>query len=725
MERKERKNGQGFVYVGIGQSAATILGTAFWLILALILHPIAYGHLSWLVSIASLVSAVCVLGLGTTIASYYPKEKNERLLSTSVFLIFLVSILGGLVTAVILSNWVEILFAGLTGALVVAMSLFSVTFHSDLGKQEYKKYMWTWVGVRSASLLLPLALYYIWDFVAGLLAGLAAAYLLLGIWVLKYLSSGLDFGELRKKADFSIKAWGSSLGLVSLNFLDKVLIGALFTMDVLAVYQFGYRIFLLLSIVPNTLFFYLLPEKSGGNESRRVERAGILLSIGLALATLFLAPFIASHVFPGSPEGINDIRIMGLAVVPATMARIKSSQLFAEERANVVLGSSLFGLGIGITGIVVTFSQGLGLTGLTNSMIASQIGLLGGLVFFPVLLKLGTAGKIGLKLIGIAMTVILLVSSLNLISSNVTVDGEKFKGTHLAMGTVITIQVFAENKDSAREAIREAFNEIDRVESLMSEERSDTQIYHLNNSRAQWVELSPEVVYILTKAKEYGDLTGGHFDVTVKPLVDFWMEKVRKEGKMPTQDELAKVLQLVDYHKLIIDEANNRARLANEGMKITLGGIAKGYAIDRAIEVLRERGIQNAFVDIGGDIRVMGQRTWRIGIMDPRADGKLLGVIQLENSAIATSGDYRQYHLIGTVRIHHIINPKTSEPAKDYISVTIVAENALRADALATGIFAMGAEGGREVLDSIQVGGLMVNSKGEITTSAYWDYKLR
>jgi len=725
MEKTEKRRNQGFVHVGIGQTAATIFGTALWLILAVILHPVAYGHLAWLVSIASLVSALCVLGLGTTIATYYPKEGNKKLVSTSVFLILVSSCLGGTLTAVVLNLWVDSLFAALIGLLVVALSLFSMTFYSELGKRAYKKYMWLWIYARAAALVLPLAFYFIWGSVAGLLGGLIAAYFIFGTWVLRYLRNGLSFGEVRRKSGFSMKAWGSNLAAASLNFLDKILIGALFPMSILATYQFGYRIFLLLGIVPNALFFYLLPEKSGGGKEKKIERVGVFLSIGLAILTFVSAPFITSHVFPGFPEGIAAIRIMGLAIIPAALTKIKSSELFSRERADIVLSSNLFGLGIGITCSIVTFTQELGLIGLAVSMLAGQIGLLGGLVFFPRLLRIGLPGRVGLSFMGIIVAVALIMSTLGVIFPQITIEEGRMKGTYLAMDTVVTIQVLSDDEGTAKEIIREAFSEIDRIEKLMSAEDSDSQIFKLNNSGTQWVELSPEVIQILNRAKEYGDLTDGHFDVTIKPLVDFWMEEVKRWGKMPTGDELGEILKLVDYNNLIIDEEKSRAKLKRKGMGVTLGGIVKGYAIDRVCEVLTSKGIEDALVDIGGDIRAMGAKSWRIGIVDPRAEGELLGVIQLENKAIATSGDYRRYHLIGAERIHHIINPKTGEPARDSISTTVVAQNSLIADALSTGIFVIGPEKGKVLLDSIEIGGLIVDLAGEIIISDYWDYDLQ
>lgn len=727
MQGPERQNGRGFAQVWIGQAAATLLGTAFWLILAVTLHPVAYGHLAWLVSIATLVSALCGLGLGTTIATYYPKEENKRLLSTSVFLTLLSGGVGGIITAVVLSLWVDSLFAALVGLLIVAQSMFSLAFYSELGKRAYKKYMWMWIGVRTASLVLPLTFYFVWGSTAGLFGGLIAAYFIFGTWVLRYLINGVRFSEVKRKAGFSLRAWGSNLAGASLNFLDKILIGALFPLGILAVYQFSFRIFLLLAIVPNALFFYLLPEKSGGGDAKKLERAGVFVSVGLALATFFLAPYITSHVFPDFREGIDTIRIMGLAIIPTTLAKTMSSELLSREKAAIVLGSNLFGLAVGVTCIIMTFTQGLGLIGLAGSMLASQIGLLGGLFLIPRLLRFRFLGKIGLGFIAVIVGSALMMGSLSLISPQITVKDGRVIGTGGAMDTQVKIQVLADDKEKTREAIeaiKEAFREIDRVEKLMSATDPNSQIYGLNNSGTQWVELSPEVIYILKRAKEYGILTNGHFDVTVKPLVDFWMDEVKTSGKIPTGDELSEFLDLVDYNNLIVDEENNRARFDKDGMAVTLGGIAKGYAVDRACEVLMSRAIEDALVDIGGDMRAIGEKSWTIGISDPRAEGELLGVIQLQNKAIATSGDYERYYLIGAERVHHIINPKTGEPAKDSISTTIIAEDTLSADALSTGVFVMGPDKGRLLLNSIGVAGLIIDSEGRITTSDYWDYDM-
>ncbi|MEA1904800.1 MAG: FAD:protein FMN transferase, partial [Candidatus Hadarchaeota archaeon] len=302
--------------------------------------------------------------------------------------------------------------------------------------------------------------------------------------------------------------------------------------------------------------------------------------------------------------------------------------------------------------------------------------------------------------------------------------GEKVRGTGLAMGTTVSITVIEENTEKAEMAIRSAFDEINRVEELMSDKKETSEIYTLNHRETGWVNLSPEVLHVLKEAKKYSGLTNSCFDPTVKPLVSLWMERVRERGKIPEPYELSKGLELVGWENLVIDENGGRARFLKDGMEITLGGIAKGYAVDRACEVLLKSGVQRSLVDIGGDIRAIGTGSWTIAIQHPRQEDERLGIIELENRAVATSGDYRRYFFLGSRRVHHIINPKTGRPADACMSVTIVAENCICADALSTGVFVAGPEEGKTLLSSLGIKGLIVNSEGELITSKPWDFSL-
>jgi thiamine biosynthesis lipoprotein len=282
------------------------------------------------------------------------------------------------------------------------------------------------------------------------------------------------------------------------------------------------------------------------------------------------------------------------------------------------------------------------------------------------------------------------------------------------MDTYVTITAIHENVALVREAIDAAFREISRIEDLMSEFSSGSEVYALNRGFGEWVPLSPETVFLLEKAKHYSEISGGCFDVTVKPLVDLWMVRTRETGREPSPGELENVKSLVCWQNIILTE--NAGRLASSGMMVTLGGIAKGYAVDRAGAVLLSRGVEDFLVNIGGDLLARGTKRgepWRVGIQDPRRPGRLLETISVENAAVATSGDYERFFFLGGRRIHHIIDPRTGYPADRLMSVTIIAPSCLDADALSTAVFVMGPEDGRKLIENLGLRALLLTSAGE------------
>lgn len=706
---------QGLTKVTIAQISASILGTIFWLILAVTIHPLAYGHLSWMISIAMILSTVCLLGLGKTIVTYYPKEGNKELLSSSAVIVLLLSLGMGTIVSIVLEPP--------TGLLIVGFSVFSIAVYSELGMRQYENYMWTWIGVRTTALVLPLFIYYISGLIAGIMAGLFAAYFIFGSWALKHLPHNLSLRDIKTKLDFTLSSWGADIGRVSVNFLDKVIVGALFGMVVLGYYQFAYRIFAFFGILPQILFFYLLPEKSAGKKTKRIEIFGIIAALGLASLIFLLSPHLIPQIFPNFTEGVKPIQIMGLAIIPATISRIKTSDLYSRERAKAVFSSNFLALGVGIVGIV-WLGETYGLIGLALSLLAIKASLAAGLFLIPKLLDWGENGKITLSLIGMVIVTALLLSFAGAQEPRVDVQDGEIRGTGIAMDTSVSITVMSDNTDVAKDAVQKAFDEINRVEDLMSSELGTSEIYALNNCGTDWIDLSPEVTRLLKASKRYSDLSDGYFDPTVKPLVDLWMEKVEESGKIPNQSELSEAIELVGYKGIIINENRGEVRLSKRGMEVTLGGIAKGYAVDRACKILSERGIDQALVNIGGDIRAMGSKSWTVAIQHPRKERDYLGKIELENAAIATSGDYRRFFLLGSRRIHHIINPKNGQPATEAMSVTVIADNCLAADALSTSIFAAGPEKGMALLNTQALKGIIVTPEENVIKSDSWNFKL-
>jgi thiamine biosynthesis lipoprotein len=288
----------------------------------------------------------------------------------------------------------------------------------------------------------------------------------------------------------------------------------------------------------------------------------------------------------------------------------------------------------------------------------------------------------------------------------------EFSSTEFIMDTLCEIKVTARRKPTR--AITEAFEIMQRVDSIASFE-GVSEIARLN--QGEDIELSREIVAIIEEGIKASKLTHGAFDITIRPLMELWQGF--REEHVPTKEKIAEVIPLVGFGSVSIVE--NRVVFKEEGMGLDLSGIAKGYAIDLAVERLKECGIKAGLVNAGGDIRVFGEKTWKIGIKDPRGSG-ILKTLELTNEAVATSGDYEKYFMLDTVRYHHILNPWTGMPASECVSVTVVSDQALLADAIATGVFVLGEKKGKALLDSLQLRGVIVTKELDVIECGCSDY---
>ncbi|HOW42742.1 MAG TPA: FAD:protein FMN transferase [Candidatus Omnitrophota bacterium] len=235
-----------------------------------------------------------------------------------------------------------------------------------------------------------------------------------------------------------------------------------------------------------------------------------------------------------------------------------------------------------------------------------------------------------------------------------------------------------------------AFKEIGRVENLLSKYKPDSEIAQLN--KLGRLKVSPATWFILTKAKEFWYATDGAFDITVGPLMDIW-GFTGKQFRIPSDGEITAARQSIGANKIIFHEANSVVELGIPGMKIDLGAVAKGYAVDCAVQALRAAGISSALINAGGQIYCLGVRSstpWRVAIRDPRGKGTSKSV-DMTDKAIATSGDYEQYFIVGGRRYAHIMDPKTGYPSESgVVAVTVIADDGLTADFLSTAIFVLG-----------------------------------
>lgn len=284
------------------------------------------------------------------------------------------------------------------------------------------------------------------------------------------------------------------------------------------------------------------------------------------------------------------------------------------------------------------------------------------------------------------------------------VPDEPAEQTVFMMDTYVTIKAWPAKGVDPEKAIARALEEMSKVDRLMSVTREGSDVWRINHEAGKGaVAVSDDTFIVVGKALEFARMSQGRFDITVGPLVKLWGFYDRNFA-VPSEDRLRDALGKVDFHKVEIDPQAKTVRLAEPGMALDLGGIAKGYAVDLGAKALREAGVKRAVIDAGGNLYTIGERPgggpWRIGIRHPRATSETIGPrVALSDGAVATSGDYERYFEEGGVRYHHILDPKTGYPGRKAISVTVVAKSAAAADALSTVLFLLGPDDGQRFLE--------------------------
>lgn len=270
-----------------------------------------------------------------------------------------------------------------------------------------------------------------------------------------------------------------------------------------------------------------------------------------------------------------------------------------------------------------------------------------------------------------------------------------FKG----MGTDMLHRAYGDNAKIALESVEE---EAGRLEKLLSRFEIESDVSRVNFSAGKRSEkLSSETCGIIKRAIRFSEISSGAFDVTVGPLIDLWDYK--NATSPPGTERIMEALSLVDFREISVSEKELSIKLSREGQSIDLGGIAKGYASDRFMEIFKGWGVRSAFSNIGGNVSTLGAKPdgspWRVGIRHPRKE-ELMGVVETEGDAVVTSGDYERFFIDEEGnRYHHILNPFTGFPAvSGFISATVIAKSSLDADALSTALFVAGLEKGEAIL---------------------------
>jgi thiamine biosynthesis lipoprotein len=283
------------------------------------------------------------------------------------------------------------------------------------------------------------------------------------------------------------------------------------------------------------------------------------------------------------------------------------------------------------------------------------------------------------------------------------------------MGTAIVVELWSDEPAQGEAAIDAVMAEMHRIDRTMSPHKEDSELTRINRGAgAGPVRLSDEMTSLLARAESFARLTGGAFDITyaaVGHLYDY------RAGVRPSAEALERARRAVGWRHLTLDRGARTVRFGRTGMRIDLGGFAKGYAVDNATRILRAHGIRHAMVSAGGDSRVIGDkrgRPWTIGIRDPRGGSSdVVAVLPLEDVSISTSGDYERYFDEGGERFHHLIDPATGRSPNAVRSVTVLAEDGLTSEALSKAVFVLGTARGMALIDSFAgVDAIVVDAAG-------------
>lgn len=307
-------------------------------------------------------------------------------------------------------------------------------------------------------------------------------------------------------------------------------------------------------------------------------------------------------------------------------------------------------------------------------------------------------------------TVLLLVSALfggvSCVTNN---DGglQRFEFQQPQMGVPFRVVLYARDESVARTTADAAFARIAELNSILSDYDYESELSRLSRTSGsgQNVGVSPDLWHVLERSQFFAEQSGGAFDITVGPAVNLW-RKARREKKFPDQERLAKAREAVGYKNLILHPGSRTVELKQPGMRLDLGGIAKGYAVDEALKVLRQQGINRALVSGGGDIAVgeppPGKTAWRIELPPLDRNGQPSEFLQLKNNAMATSGDLFQYVILDGRRYSHIVDPRTGIGLTNSSRVVVVAKDCTTADAMATSVSVLGAEEGLRLVRLIR-----------------------
>lgn len=319
-------------------------------------------------------------------------------------------------------------------------------------------------------------------------------------------------------------------------------------------------------------------------------------------------------------------------------------------------------------------------------------------------------------------SILALLASLACVSAPAPPAAHAIARSHLTMGSLLEVTIWTTDDNAAGQAFEHVFREFDRLDALLSVWKSDSDASRINAAAGKApVAVSGETLEVLTIAHDISAQTGGKFDITFGALADVWKFDHDQDNRVPDRSAIAQRLPLVNYEDVAIDRAAGTAFIRTPGMRIHLGGIGKGYAVDRGVALLKQRGFADFMIQFGGDLYVAGTNggaPWKLGIADPRGAHDPFALVEIRDGTFSTSGDYERAFMKDGVRYHHILDPDRGEPARGCRSVTLVTNRAVIADALAKGIFILGPADGMALIEKLpDVEGVIVSATNQVLVS--------
>jgi len=290
------------------------------------------------------------------------------------------------------------------------------------------------------------------------------------------------------------------------------------------------------------------------------------------------------------------------------------------------------------------------------------------------------------------------------------------------MGTPVNVELWSTSKTLAESCTKQVMTEMHRIDKLMSPYKRDSELALINTTASQRpLKISHEMFSLIQRSIQLSELSNGAFDIT---FASIGYQYDYRSGDKPSDQLIASLLDRVDYRNILLDEKTHNISFSKPDVRIDLGGIAKGYAVDNGIRILQDCGIKQALISAGGDSRIIGDRRgrpWMTGVRHPRDKDKKESVlvIPLSDTAVSTSGDYERYFILDEVRYHHIISPKTGKSATGAQSVTVLGPDAVTTDGLSTTLFVLGVKQGLALAENLDgIDAVIIDSNGKIHYSS-------